>query len=130
MQKQIIFNLIENYEKDKNHDLIDYVKKNPYCLRETFNCFNVFTYSAQFSNDALQKIIDLIYSQYIDIDVDIESEDFNGNNALHISCLNYKFNNTKFLLEKGFDPNCINKQEKTPLILLIEKISLLKNVEI
>lgn len=130
MQKPIIFNLIENHQIKNNNDLIDYIENNPACLKETFKCYNIFTYSAQFCNGSLNCIIDFINSSNKKDYIDIESTDLNGNNALHISCMNYKFNNTKFLLENGFNPNSVNKNKKSPLILLIEKSNHLNNKNI
>lgn len=120
MQIPRIFYLIENFSESTEKEMSEYILYDIECLNKYYNLFNVYTYAAQLNNGSLQYIVDLYNTLMYNNIIDVEARDLNGNNALHVCCKNGIYKNVKFLLENNFDPEVLNFDQKTPLLLIIE----------
>ena len=120
MQIPRIFYLIENFSESTEKEMTEYILYDIECLNKYYNLFNVYTYAAELNNGSLQYIVDLYNTLMYNNIIDVEARDLNGNNALHVSCKNGIYKNVKFLLENNFDPEVLNFDQKTPLLLIIE----------
>lgn len=120
MQIPRIFYLIENFSQSTEKEMTEYILYDIECLNKYYNLFNVYTYAAELNNGSLQYIVDLYNTLMYNNIIDVEARDLNGNNALHVCCKNGIYKNVKFLLENNFDPEVLNFDQKTPLLLIIE----------
>lgn len=120
MQIPRIFYLIDNFSESTQKDLCEYILCDIECLNSYYKLFNVYTYAAQFNNGSLQYIVDLYNRLTDDCIIDVQTRDLYGDNALHVSCKKGRYENAKFLLENNFDPDALNFDKKTPVILTVE----------
>lgn len=88
---------------------------------------NLFHYIKKYIEEKdLKKIRKLVEER----NEDINQEDANDGTPLHLACEERKVEIIKYLIEKGAKVNAVNKEGKTPLVVVVDRLVLVNTEEV